>query len=210
MPGSPAVGHASDGVLPSAILTNRITSAIVTVPSPSQSPRHRGGASSPRAENAPAAMRRTVAAYVAHQRPRNGNRPQHRDGVCGARVRFAYGGWCITYAVHLGVWAAAEDVALGALDEGAVRAFLAHLARCRCPGHRAGLHGVARARTAVFVRYLRARGIVPVPAPPAAPPTLVLIESSSIHYTIVRATHDQMCCVGAALSRDQHGDGSAA
>ena len=54
-----------------------------------------------------------------------------------------------------------------------MRAFLAHLSRCRCPGHRAGLHGVARARTGVFVRYLRARGVVPVPAPPVAPPALV-------------------------------------
>jgi integrase len=101
----------------------------------------------------------------------------HLDGFAAALRELGYcrlvGQWCITYAVHLGLWAAAEDVALGALDEGAVQAFLAHLSRCRCPGHRAGLHGVARARTAVFVRYLRARGIVPVPAPPAAPPTLV-------------------------------------
>jgi integrase len=101
----------------------------------------------------------------------------HLDGFAAALRKLGYcrlvGQWCITYAVHLGLWAAAEDVALAALDEGAVQAFLAHLSRCRCPGHRAGLHGVARARTAVFVRYLRARGIVPVPAPPAAPPTVV-------------------------------------
>src|SRR5439155_1175761 len=43
----------------------------------------------------------------------------------------------------------------------------------RCPGHRAGLHGVARARTGVFLRYLRSRGAVPVPAPSVAPPALV-------------------------------------
>ena len=83
------------------------------------------------------------------------------------------GQWCITYAVHVGLWAAAEDVALAALDDQVVRAFLAHLSRCRCPGHRAGRHGVARARTEVFVRYLRTRGVVPVAVPPVAPPALI-------------------------------------
>ncbi len=101
----------------------------------------------------------------------------HLDGFSATLRQLGYcrlvGQGCITYAVHLGLWAAAEHVPLATLDEGAVQAFLAHLSRCRCPGHRAGLHGVARARTAVFVRYLRARGIVPVPAPAAAPPTLV-------------------------------------
>ena len=100
----------------------------------------------------------------------------HLDGFAAALRELGYcrlvGQWCITYAVHLGLWLAAEDVALGALDEGAVQAFLAHLSRCRCPGHRAGRHSVARARTAVFMRYLRAQGIVPLPAPPAAPPRL--------------------------------------
>ena len=100
------------------------------------------------------------------------------DGFAVALQELGYcrlvGQWCITYAVHLGLWAAAEGVPLGALDEGAVRAFLAHLCRCRCPGHRAGLHGVARARTGVFVRYLRSRGVVPIPAPPVAPPALVI------------------------------------
>src|SRR2546427_10893514 len=99
------------------------------------------------------------------------------DGFAAALRELGYcrlvGQWCITYAVHLGLWAAAEGVPLGALEEGAVRAFLAHLVRCRCPGHRAGLHSVARARTRVFVHYLRSRGVVPVPAPPVAPPTLV-------------------------------------
>jgi integrase/recombinase XerD len=99
------------------------------------------------------------------------------DGFAAALRELGYcrlvGQWCITYAVHLGLWAAAEGVALGALDEGAVRVFLAHLSRCRCPGHRAGLHAVARARTGVVVRYLRSRGVVPLPVPPVAPPTLV-------------------------------------
>jgi integrase len=89
-------------------------------------------------------------------------------GYCGL-----VGQSCITYAVHLGLWAAAKGVRLRALDAHAVRAFLAHLSCCRCPGHRAGRHGLARARTGVFVRYLRSQGIVPVPAPPAAPPVLV-------------------------------------
>lgn len=99
------------------------------------------------------------------------------DGFAAGLRELGYcrliGQWCITYAVHLGLWAAAQGVPLGALDEGAVRAFLAHLSWCRCPGHRAGLHGVARARTDVFVRYLRSRGVVPIPPPRVAPPALV-------------------------------------
>jgi integrase len=99
------------------------------------------------------------------------------DGFATALREIDYcrqiGAWCITYAVHLGLWAAAEDVHIGALDEGAVRAFLAHLPRCRCPGHRAGLHAVARARTWVFVRYLRTAGVVPAAVPHAVTPPLV-------------------------------------
>ena len=99
------------------------------------------------------------------------------DGFAAALRELDYcrqvGRWCITYAVHLGLWAAAEDVPIGALDEGAVRAFLAHLSRCRCPGQRAGLHALARARTSVFVRYLRAAGVVPVAVQHVATPELV-------------------------------------
>src|SRR5712691_9149597 len=44
------------------------------------------------------------------------------DGFATALREFDYcrevGAWCITYAVHLGLWAAAEDVQIGALDEG--------------------------------------------------------------------------------------------
>jgi len=71
----------------------------------------------------------------------------HEIGYC-RRI----GAWCISYAVHLGLWAAAEGVCIGALDEGAVSAFLAHLPRCRCPGQRAGLHAVAHSRTQVTRR----------------------------------------------------------
>ena len=48
------------------------------------------------------------------------------------------GAWCITYAVHLGLWATAHDVSLETLDDEGLTAFLAHLPRCRCPGQRAG------------------------------------------------------------------------
>jgi integrase len=100
------------------------------------------------------------------------------DGFAAALRELGFcrrvGAWCISYAVHLGLWAVAEEVPLGALDEGAVSRFLAHLSGCRCPGHHAGLHVVARARTSVFVRYLRAAGVIPVPLPPAvATPELV-------------------------------------
>jgi len=92
----------------------------------------------------------------------------HEIGYC-RRI----GAWCISYAVHLGLWAAAEGVCIGALDEGAVSAFLAHLPRCRCPGQRAGLHAVAHSRTQVFVQYLRTAGVVPVPVQEVVTPALV-------------------------------------
>jgi integrase/recombinase XerD len=84
------------------------------------------------------------------------------------------GAGCITYAVHLGLWAAAEDICIGALDDEVVRSFLAHLRRCRCAGHRAGPHAVAGAQTKVFVQYLRTAGVVPLPVQqPVATPELV-------------------------------------
>ncbi len=92
----------------------------------------------------------------------------HEIGYCRQ-----IGAWCISYAVHLGLWAAAEGVCIGALDEGVVGAFLAHLSRCRCPGHRAGLHVVARWRTQVFVQYLRTAGVIPVPVQEVVTPELV-------------------------------------
>ena len=73
------------------------------------------------------------------------------------------GASCISHAVHLGLWAAAEDVPVTALDEGAVSAFLSHLPRCRCHAYRAGLHAVASARIRVFMQYLRCAGIIPIP-----------------------------------------------
>ena len=69
----------------------------------------------------------------------------------------------ITYAVHLGLWATANDVSLEALDDEDLTAFWTHLPRCRCPGQRAGRHAVAPSRTRVFVKYLRTAGIVPMP-----------------------------------------------
>jgi hypothetical protein len=39
------------------------------------------------------------------------------------------GAWCITYAVHLGLWATANDVSLKTLDDESLTAFLAHLPR---------------------------------------------------------------------------------
>ncbi len=82
----------------------------------------------------------------------------HDSGYC-TRI----GAWSITYAVHLGLWAAAESVTVSALDERALDAFLAHLPRCHCSGHRAGKHAAARSRTRIFLHYLRSEGIV---APP--------------------------------------------
>ena len=86
-------------------------------------------------------------------RARSSSVGPYLDGFAAALGEVGYCGrvsaWCITYAVHLGLWAAAEDVRIEALDEGAVGAFLAHLPRCRCPGQRAGLHAVARAPRAL-------------------------------------------------------------
>lgn len=99
------------------------------------------------------------------------------DGFAAALHQLGYcrriGAWCITYAVHLGLWAAGEGVCISALDEPAVDAFLAHLPRCRCPGLHAGLHAAARSRTRVFVGYLRGTGVVPLPAQEAVTPELV-------------------------------------
>jgi site-specific recombinase XerD len=100
------------------------------------------------------------------------------DGFAAALREIGYckriGTWCITYAVHLGIWATAEDVRIRDLDEETVSAFLAHLSRCRCPGNRAGFHAVARPRTWVFVQYLRTVGVVAVPGQQAiATPDLV-------------------------------------
>ena len=93
----------------------------------------------------------------------------HASGYCRL-----IGAACISYAVHLGRWATAEGVCISAWDDGAVQAFLAHLPRCRCPRHRAGVHAVARWRTRVFVQYLRTAGVVPlVPVAAVATPALV-------------------------------------
>jgi len=75
---------------------------------------------------------------------------------------------CITYAVHLGLWAAAEGLRIEDLDEAGVGAFLGHLSRCHCPGSHAGLHAAGRFRTQVFVRYLRTMGVVALPGQRAA------------------------------------------
>jgi integrase len=89
------------------------------------------------------------------------------DGFAAALSEIGYcrriGESCITCAVHLGVWAAAVDVGIAALDEGAVEAFLAHLRQCCCLGKRAGPHAQAGARARAFVRYLRTAGVVPPP-----------------------------------------------
>ena len=112
-------------------------------------------------------------------RARSSSAGPYLDGFAASLEEIGYcqrvGAWCITYAVHLGLWAAAEGVCIGALDDEVVRAFLAHLPRCRCPGQRAGLHAVAGARTGVFVEYLRTLGVVPLPAQRAVTtPALVI------------------------------------
>ena len=83
------------------------------------------------------------------------------------------GARCITYAVHLGLWATANDVSLETLDDEGLTAFLAHLPRCRCPGQRAGRHEVAPSCTRVFVQYLRTAGIIPMPVRQVATPERV-------------------------------------
>jgi integrase/recombinase XerD len=83
------------------------------------------------------------------------------------------GAWCITYAVHLGRWATANDVSLETLDDEGLTAFLAHLPRCRCPGQRAGRHAAAPSRTTVFVHYLRSAGIAPMPVQQVTTPERV-------------------------------------
>ena len=113
------------------------------------------------------------------------------------------GAWCISYAVHLGLWAAIEGVCIAALDERAVDAFLAHLSRCRCPGQRAGLHAVARARTQVFVKFLCTAGVVAVPAQEVITPELVtgFCDWMKRHRGVSEATLRQYRHVAIALIR---------
>ena len=92
-------------------------------------------------------------------RARSSSVGRYLDGFAARLIEVGYcrrvGAWCVAYAVHLGLWASAESVPIEALDERAIREFLAHLPRCRCPGQRAGRHAVAGARTRVFLQYLR-------------------------------------------------------
>lgn len=83
------------------------------------------------------------------------------------------GARCITYAVHLGLWATANDVPLETLDDEGLTLFLAHLPRCRCSGQRAGRHEVAPSCIRVFVQYLRTAGIIPMPVRQVATPERV-------------------------------------
>src|SRR5439155_1587699 len=80
------------------------------------------------------------------------------DGFAAALRELGYcrlvGQWCITYAVHLGLWAAAEGVPLGAFEAGAVRAAVHEVT---------GGHGTATARYVAkvargFLRYLAVAG----------------------------------------------------
>mgnify|MGYP006304540423 CR=1 FL=1 len=80
-------------------------------------------------------------------------------------------------AAHFGVWIELEGVALETIDDGTVAAFARHRSRCRCPhtSRDRGHYVISCVR--VFVRYLRARGVVrtAAAAPPPAP--------SSVHFS---------------------------
>ena len=71
-------------------------------------------------------------------RARSSSVGPYLDDFAVALREFGYckkiGAWCITYAVHLGLWATANDLLLETLDDESLRRFLAHLLRCRCPG----------------------------------------------------------------------------
>jgi integrase/recombinase XerD len=83
---------------------------------------------------------------------------------------------CVVYTVHLGVWAAANQVSIATLGEEVVDAFAGHLRRCRCPGYHAGPHEDACARTRPFLKYLRAAGIIASRAPKAVARPQVVTE----------------------------------
>ena len=84
------------------------------------------------------------------------------------------GGSCLRHAVHLGRWLNASRIALAALDEEVIAAFVAHFPACQCEGERVGGHDRALPRVRVFRRYLQATGVVPrATAPVGDEPLLV-------------------------------------
>ncbi len=110
-------------------------------------------------------------------RARSSSVGPYLDDFAVALREFGYckkiGAGCITYAVHLGLWATANDLSLETLDDESLKRFLAHLPRCRCPGQRAGRHAAAPSRLRVFVQYLRTARVLPMPAREVATPALV-------------------------------------
>jgi hypothetical protein len=78
-------------------------------------------------------------------------------------------------AVHLGNWVERRHTPLSALNEKWIDRFRTHIPRCSCPGPRpprTRSHKIAT-RAALFLRYLRERGIAseapPLPAPEVHP-----------------------------------------
>lgn len=75
-------------------------------------------------------------------------------------------------SAHFGMWAEAEGLGIGALDEQALAGFAQHLGRCACLRHNVGRYADAVVGARHFLTHLRARGVValaPAPATRALP-----------------------------------------
>jgi len=106
-------------------------------------------------------MRRTSALA----RFRSGPFGRYADGFAAALSAAGYaqdtGSSSIRHAAHLVMWAGQQGIGIPGLDEQIVVGFEAHLATCRCPGHRAGGHERAATRVMIFLDYLRSQDVIP-------------------------------------------------
>ena len=93
-------------------------------------------------------------------------------------------------AAHFGVWIELEGVEFETIDEGTVAAFARHRSRCRCPhtSRDRGHHVVSCVR--VFLRHLRARGVVQIVDASPQPRPLVsgFLEWMRVHRGAVDTT----------------------
>lgn len=80
------------------------------------------------------------------------------------------GGQHLRGAVHVGHWASSRGIAVDALDDDVITAFVEHLPKCRCSGVRAKKHWKAPVSAQLFLAHLRRLGVV-APARSTTEPT---------------------------------------
>jgi hypothetical protein len=94
-------------------------------------------------------------------------------------------------ATHLGYWAAACGVPTERITEAVLGAFVRHLASCSCPHAFQGRDRSHQEGGQLFVKHLRAVGVVPSPPTPAVeslPPVLEQFSAWMRHHRGVRVS----------------------